>query len=60
MASLIDTYSDCTKEYEGKWFIAKPLRDTRIKTIIHNTIGVLRGKYTAIYFKEDMRQKYTP
>ncbi len=57
MANQIDSYLDSHRAFDTKWYIAKPLPDTRWKQRIKDTLGVLIGKYTAIYFQAD---KETP
>lgn len=53
MANQIDSYMHSSVEYDGKWYIAKPIPDTRWKQRLKDTLGVLIGKYTAIYFQVD-------
>lgn len=52
MAKLIDSYSNATAEYNGKWYITKPtiIKSNKFKDVF----GILLGKYTAVYFYEDI------
>jgi len=55
MAQLIDSYMENTTNiHDDKWYISKPIPDQRWKVRIKDTIGVLFGKYTAVYFKQDL------
>lgn len=55
MAHIIDSYMENTRQFDGKWYFAKPLPDTRGR--LKDSLGVLLGKYTAVYFKEDSYYK---
>ena len=57
MAQIIDSFMNSKTEFkdDNKWYISKPIPDTRWKVRIKDTIGVLFGKYTAVYFKADLK-----
>ena len=60
MADLIDNYKDSQETVNGKWYIAKPVGwQGWYKYVLRfkDAIGVLTGKYTAVYFAKDNKGK---
>lgn len=54
MANIIDSYVPNTVCIGDFWFLSKPLTLFSIRRRINDAVGVLFGKYTAVYFKEDI------
>ena len=56
MATLVDTFLYDQKDFKGKWFVAKPLGKLSLFQRFKDAIGVLTGKYVAVYFYEDTKE----